>query len=74
MAAAARNRAAQALDDLTLPPGAPGSGRRRYAAAMWFNARGLLDEGALEAARELAMDDAAPPPPALIRLARRVRS
>ena len=63
----------QALRDLTLPPGPPGSGRRRYAAAMWFHGRGLIDDAALEAARELAMDDAAAPPPGLARLAEAVR-
>lgn len=66
-------RAARARAELTLPPGAPGSGRRRYAAAMWFHACGDLDDAALEACRELAMEDAAAPPPALTRLAEGLR-
>lgn len=72
-ATAPPTRAAQALRDLTLPPARPGSGRRRYAAAMWFHARGELSETDLEACRERAMDDAAAPPPALARLAARLR-
>ncbi len=47
--------------ELSLPAGLAGSGRRRYAAAMWFCLRGDLGEDALETFRALAMDDRADP-------------
>lgn len=61
VAAAAAARAAQAAVDLALPPGRPGSGLRRYAAAMWFHAAGRIDDATLETYRALALDDAADP-------------
>ena len=50
---------------LHLPPGLPGSGRRRYAAAMWFHARGALGHQALEVFRVLAPRDGDDPAPLL---------
>jgi hypothetical protein len=47
--------------EFTLPAGLPGSGRRRYAAAMWFYLHGVLSEDELETYRALAMDDRADP-------------
>ena len=54
-------RHATELDELALPPGLPGSGRRRYAAAMWFHLNADLPEDVLEVFRALAMDDHADP-------------
>lgn len=49
------------LQELTLPAGRPGSGRRRYAAAMYFNGKGLLSDSALEVFRVCsALDGEAP--------------
>ncbi|NDV00216.1 hypothetical protein GZA08_04440 [Pseudoroseicyclus sp. CLL3-39] len=42
---------------LHLPLGRPGSGRERYAAAMWFHARGELSHRALEVYRVLSPRD-----------------
>lgn len=39
------------LQELTLPAGPAGSGRRRYAAAMYFNREGKLSDAALEVFR-----------------------
>lgn len=50
---------------LHLPPGLPGSGRLRYAAAMWFHARGGLGPRALEVFRVLAPRDGDDPAPLL---------
>lgn len=46
---------------LLVPPGVPGSGRQRYAAAMTFHAAGLLGDGALEAYRIASPLDHEPP-------------
>lgn len=43
--------------ELWLTPGLPESGRRRYAAAMWFHARGMISPAALEVFRVLAPCD-----------------
>ena len=50
---------------LRTPPGAPGSGRVRYAAAMHFYNRGQLSAEALEVYRVLALIDAEDPAPLL---------
>lgn len=54
--------------ELALPAGIPGSGRRRYAAAMWFHLHSDLPEAALEVYRALALDDGADPLAELARL------
>jgi hypothetical protein len=54
--------------DLSTPPGVPGSGRLRYAAAMHFYNRGMLEAEALEVYRILALIDAEDPAPLLARL------
>jgi hypothetical protein len=59
---------ARQLAELGLPPGPPGSGRRRYAAAMHFYARGMLGAEELEVYRILALIDAEDPLPLLARL------
>ncbi|MCY1128089.1 dimethylsulfonioproprionate lyase family protein [Frigidibacter sp. RF13] len=46
---------------LTATLGEPGSGRRRYAAAMHFNRRGLLSDGALEVYRICSARDGEDP-------------
>ncbi len=51
--------------DLHLAPGLPGSGRHRYAAAMWFHARGELAPETLEVFRVLAPRDGDDPAPLL---------
>ena len=58
--------------DLSTPPGEPGSGRLRYAAAMHFYNRGMLDPEALEVYRILALIDAEDPAPLLARLESRM--
>jgi hypothetical protein len=50
---------ARIRSEFLLPAGMPGTGRRRYAAAMWLHVQGMLDEEALEVYRALAMDDRA---------------
>jgi hypothetical protein len=62
---------ARQLADLATPPGLPGSGRVRYAAAMHFYYRGHLSADALEVYRILALIDAEDPVPLLARLADR---
>ena len=42
---------------LQLPAGQPGSGARRYAAAMYFHARGLMPPQMLEIYRRCYRDD-----------------
>jgi hypothetical protein len=59
---------ARELADLQTPPGLPGSGRVRYAAAMHFYNRGQLSADALEVYRILALIDAEDPAPLLARL------
>jgi hypothetical protein len=49
------------LCELCLPPGMAGSGRRRYAAAMWYFWKGDLTEESLEVYRTLALDDRTDP-------------
>lgn len=49
------------LAGLRTPPGAPGSGRARYAAAMHFFFRGMLDAETLEVYRVLALIDGEAP-------------
>jgi hypothetical protein len=49
------------LRNLHCPLGQEGSGRVRYAAAMYFHGRGLMSDGHLEAYRICAKDDAANP-------------
>jgi hypothetical protein len=61
---------ARQLADLATPPGAPGSGRLRYAAAMHFYNRGMIDADTLEVYRALALIDAEDPAPLLARLGR----
>lgn len=56
----ARERAA-----LATPPGVPGSGRVRYAAAMHFYNRGQISADALEVYRILALIDGEDPAPLL---------
>jgi hypothetical protein len=56
------------LADLETPPGVPGSGRVRYAAAMHFYYRGKLSAEALEVYRILALIDDEDPAPLLARL------
>jgi hypothetical protein len=56
------------LADLETPPGVPGSGRIRYAAAMHFYNRDQLSAEALEVYRILALIDAEDPGPLLARL------
>ena len=53
---------------LNAPPGGEGSGRVRYAAAMYFRMRGLLSEEALEIYRTLARLDHEDPAPLLRKL------
>ncbi|MGZ9811403.1 dimethylsulfonioproprionate lyase family protein [Pseudoroseicyclus sp. H15] len=50
---------------LHAPLGLPGSGRQRYAAAMWFHAQGLLSPRALEVYRMLSPRDGDDPAPLL---------
>lgn len=54
--------------DLRLPAGVAGSGRRRYAAAMWYFWEGELPEVTLEVYRALALDDHADPEAELRRI------
>jgi hypothetical protein len=49
------------LANLHAPMGEPGSGRVRYAAAMYFHARGALTASELENYRICAKDDRADP-------------
>lgn len=49
------------LADLNTPPGPPGSGRVRYAAATHFYNRGMISAEALEAYRILSMIDGEDP-------------
>lgn len=49
------------LADLRTPPGAPGSGRVRYAAATHFYNRGKITADELEAYRVLALIDGEDP-------------
>ena len=56
---------ARQLADLRTPPGQPGSGRVRYAAATHFYNRGMLSADALEVYRILALIDAEDPAPLL---------
>lgn len=49
------------LADLRTPPGPPGSGRLRYAAAMHFYTRGQLSDAALEVYRILSLIDGEDP-------------
>jgi hypothetical protein len=58
---------ASQLADLHTPPGQPGSGRVRYAAATHFYNRGMLSAEALEVYRILAFIDAEDPAPLLAR-------
>jgi hypothetical protein len=51
----------QEFAHLHAPLGEPGSGRVRYAAAMYFHGRGLLTDEHLEAYRICAKDDHADP-------------
>jgi hypothetical protein len=53
--------------DLRSPPGEPGSGRLRYAAAMGLWRAGALPEPVLEVYRTLALDDRADPEAELAR-------
>lgn len=48
---------------LTTPYGAPGSGRTRYAAAMYFYGRDMIDAGTLEAYRICSPFDGEDPTP-----------
>jgi hypothetical protein len=48
-------------DLLTAPAGAPGSGRIRYAAAMYFHQRAMIGEQALEAYRICCKQDGEDP-------------
>jgi hypothetical protein len=57
------------LADLRTPPGQPGSGRVRYAAATHFYNRGMLSPDALEVYRILALIDAEDPAPLLAQVA-----
>jgi hypothetical protein len=57
-----------ALREFRLPAGLPGSGLRRYAAAMSLHLRGAISEEVLETYRALAMDDRADPAEELRRL------
>ncbi|WP_373356427.1 dimethylsulfonioproprionate lyase family protein [Pseudoroseicyclus sp. CXY001] len=50
---------------LHLPLGLPGSGRQRYAAAMWFHGAGRLSPAALEAYRMVSPRDGDDPVPLL---------
>ncbi len=59
-----------ALTEFRLPAGLPGSGRRRYAAAMSLYLRGAISEEVLETYRALAMDDRADPTEELRRISR----
>jgi hypothetical protein len=56
----------QQLAFLRMPPGQPGSGRIRYAAAMHFSNRHMLSQDALEVFRILAKEDATDPRPLLL--------
>lgn len=58
------------LREVRLPAGLPGSGRRRYAAAMSLYLRGAISEEVLETYRALAMDDHADPTEELRRISR----
>jgi hypothetical protein len=55
--------------DLETPPGPPGSGRLRYAAATHFYNRGMLSAEALEVYRILALIDVEDPAPLLAEIA-----
>jgi hypothetical protein len=57
------------LEEFLLPAGLPGSGRRRYAAAMGLHLRGAISEEVLEVYRALALDDHADPAVELRRIA-----
>lgn len=59
--AADRADDAEAWAELARPLGEPGSGMRRYAAAMHLRQRGLLDDAALERYRICAKWDAEDP-------------
>lgn len=55
------------LEWLVTRPGEPGSGRVRYAAAMYFYQRGLLSDAALEVYRTCSVFDHEDPRPVLSR-------
>ena len=59
---------ARQLADLNRPAGEPGSGRVRYAAAMYLYTRGMIGPEALEVYRVCAVIDREDPRPTLARL------